>query len=77
MKHSNAKALKVEVAERSLEIRVEITDNGNGFAVTDAQRQNSLGLKTLSERIKIIGGVLEIKSSKNKGTRIIAIIPKK
>jgi len=77
MKHACAGAISVEVAEMPSEIRVEISDNGKGFEITEAQLKNSLGLKTLSERIKIIGGTLEIKSSQNKGTKTIAIIKKK
>lgn len=77
MKHSSAVAISVEVAEKPSEIRVEVSDNGKGFEITTAQLQNSLGLKTLAERVKIIGGILEIKSSHTKGTRICAIIPKK
>ncbi len=77
MKHSSAGAISVEVAETPSEIQVEVSDNGKGFQVNEAQLQNSLGLKTLSERIKIVGGTLEIKSSHHKGTITTAIIPKK
>ncbi len=77
MKHSSAGAISVEVIEKPSEIAIEITDNGKGFEVSQAQLKNSLGLKTLAERIKIIGGTLSIKSTHKKGTTITALIPKK
>jgi signal transduction histidine kinase len=75
MKHSNASAVSVEITKTTATVHVEISDNGNGFDVNEAQSKNTLGLKTLSERIKIIGGTFEIKSRSSQGTTTIAIIP--
>ncbi|QIE59582.1 sensor histidine kinase [Rasiella rasia] len=77
LKHSNATAAEVEVGERLNDIVIVVSDNGRGFNMADAALQNSLGLKTLAERIKIVKGTLEINSNLGDGTTFTAIIPKK
>jgi signal transduction histidine kinase len=39
-----------------------ISDNGKGFNIDDKKKKNSLGLKTIFERIKIMNGKLSIDS---------------
>ena len=55
----------------------EIQDNGNGFSLSEARAKNSFGLKTIYERVRILNGVLSIKSKISLGTKITAKIPKK
>ena len=75
MKHSEAKTVMIYVKKRSETVVLNIADNGKGFNVAEKEKQHSIGLKTLSERIRILGGALSIKSSVGSGTRIIAEIP--
>ncbi len=77
LKHAEAKALSISVIEVPNTIIITIQDNGKGFDVNKAQIKNSLGLKTIHERIRILKGVLTFESHLNKGTTITAQIPKK
>ena len=77
IKHANAKALSVSALKLGNTIKISIQDNGKGFDATNAQKQNSLGLKTIYERIRILKGELTIESKPNQGTIIIAKIPLK
>ena len=77
IKHADAKAVSISIEEVSNTINVVINDNGNGFDTNDAQKRNSLGLKTLKERIRILNGKLIIKSKLSHGTSIIAKFPVK
>jgi signal transduction histidine kinase len=77
IKHANAKAVSISIEKGSNTITVAINDNGKGFDTNAAQKLNSLGLKTLKERIRILNGKLVIKSKPNKGTSIIAKFPVK
>jgi len=52
-----------------------IKDNGKGFDVLEKQKNNSLGLKTLQERIRILEGTLAIESNAETGTETTAQIP--
>lgn len=76
-KHSHAKACKLEVRLGDKFNIFVIKDNGKGFDLTEnSTLLTSLGMKTLKERAQIIGGQLEIDSTKNKGTTITLKVPK-
>jgi signal transduction histidine kinase len=77
IKHAHSKSLQVAIRLKKSRLELRIVDKGNGFNDVNELKNNSLGLKTLSERINIINGQLEIKSSKGKGTELIATIPLK
>ncbi|MFD1061980.1 histidine kinase [Winogradskyella litorisediminis] len=68
LKHADAKAFSIEITKHKNEILILIKDNGKGFNFTEAKLQNSLGLKTLEERIKILNGEFSINSKIGKGT---------
>ncbi|ARV08405.1 hypothetical protein BTO05_01630 [Winogradskyella sp. PC-19] len=68
LKHAEAKALSITIEKEKDIILVLIKDNGKGFDVTSAKNKNSLGLKTLEERIKILNGELLIDSKIDGGT---------
>ncbi len=75
IKHSQATSVEVKIKKKSKQITITISDNGTGFDLTNKKIQNSLGLKTLFERIRILDGTLHIDSKPLKGTKLIAIIP--
>ncbi|MDN3664425.1 histidine kinase [Algibacter miyuki] len=75
LKHANASSLFVNILKQKNGVKVLIRDNGNGFEVSESVKLNSLGLKTMTERINILKGSLAIKSKKNKGTLILVQIP--
>jgi signal transduction histidine kinase len=54
---------------------VLIKDNGCGFQTNKGILQNSLGLKTMAERIRILKGKLSIQSTRELGTTILVKIP--
>jgi signal transduction histidine kinase len=71
IKHAQAKAVTIEVMRNKGQITITIEDNGVGFDL-DGKR-NSLGLKTMRERIKFLKGQFEIESKPSNGTKIRAI----
>ncbi len=75
MKHAFAKAVSVTLQQEEKTIRLTIKDNGKGFDVLEKQKNNSLGLKTLYERIRILEGTLTIESNTETGTLTTALIP--
>jgi signal transduction histidine kinase len=72
IKHSNAKNIEVSVIKEEKTIRAVISDNGNGFDTTS--KKEGYGLRSLNERIKILGGQYSIESSPGLGTTIKIII---
>ncbi|WP_406682774.1 sensor histidine kinase [Seonamhaeicola sp. MEBiC1930] len=75
LKHSQAKTLIVNIIRENNLVKAFIKDNGVGFNNVDALKHNSLGLKTIEERIKILKGSLSFKSKKGLGTTLLAQIP--
>jgi len=73
LKHAGAARLTVRLAEREGVIRLEIADDGNGFA-PDTPLEDALpawGLKILRERIESIDGELAIETRAGEGTRVV------
>lgn len=75
MKHAFAKAISVTIQQEQKTILITIKDNGKGFDVLEKQKNNSLGLKTLQERIRILEGTLTIESNAETGTKTTAQVP--
>ncbi|MDC8002660.1 histidine kinase [Aureisphaera galaxeae] len=75
LKHAEATSLVVMVKDQGKKVWVRIKDDGKGFTVTEEMKNNSLGLKTLSERIRILKGTLQINSKTGGGTEVVAEIP--
>ena len=71
-KHSGAKHAKVAVVQGGATIRVEVVDDGNGFA---ADRVRGMGILGMEERVKRMGGSLAIQSEPGKGTTVKAELP--
>ena len=47
---------------------MEISDNGTGFDVNHKGRPDSYGLIGMKERVKLLGGELNVKSKVGEGT---------
>lgn len=75
-KHSAASTVNIYLrsTDRYLELRVE--DDGVGFEVDSAlKKRNSFGLSGMRERVTLLGGSLEIQSSRGRGTAVKVSLP--
>jgi signal transduction histidine kinase len=52
-----------------------VSDAGVGFDVEEAKRGSGLGLVSMEERLKLVGGDLSIESERRRGTAIHARVP--
>jgi signal transduction histidine kinase len=76
IKHSGANAVFVHLYETEDTVILEINDNGNGFNLDNAKQKHGAGINSMMQRVKNLGGNLEINSEPEKGTTIKAKIPK-
>jgi len=78
-RHSGASEASITVDCQETEIRVTITDNGEGFnpphQLSDFASQGKLGLTGMAERIRLVGGEIEVSSQIGKGTKIVVKAP--
>ncbi|MDM7922507.1 MAG: histidine kinase [Pyrinomonadaceae bacterium] len=72
VKHSGASMLNVELAVERNVLSLLISDNGNGFDPNSVRGKESLGLISMQERIRGVGGKISIMSVIGSGTRIEA-----
>lgn len=71
--HGEAKRVAVDVREEDGVLRVRIEDDGRGFDPDVATE--GFGLIGMRERAELAGGTMELRSSPNEGTTILATIP--
>ncbi len=74
-RHAVPKRVIIKVQERNGEILLTVQDDGCGMPDKKERRRNSYGLLGMHERVKMLGGNLEIISASGKGTSIKAVIP--
>ena len=79
VRHAKAKHVWIEFRQHESGLQLGIRDDGVGFDVGAAQNRavggGSLGLLGMQERVKLCGGSVEISSSANSGTSVLATIP--
>lgn len=71
VRHASATHAAVSIRRRGDRIRLQITDDGQGFAMGDGRSQG-YGLANMTARAKKIGGTCRIQSEEGRGTDIIA-----
>lgn len=76
-RHSQANLIKVQLDLGNDFIRVNVEDNGKGFAPESLKDSSSLGLKLIRERAEMLGGNFEIDSAAGSGSRISFTVPSK
>jgi signal transduction histidine kinase len=75
VKHSGAAEAEVELSGNADEIDLCISDSGQGFDAQSVKGVTGLGLISMRERLRLVGGHLSIESESSRGTRIRVSIP--
>ncbi|AOW20407.1 tetratricopeptide repeat-containing sensor histidine kinase [Urechidicola croceus] len=75
LKHSNANKAFIKLEQIDDNLKIQISDNGDGFNVDEILQKDGLGLSQIDARIKIMKGVFKIDSSNIKGTQIYIDVP--
>ena len=73
LRHAQATAVDLAVVADDRELRVEIRDDGRGFV--PATTSGGMGLTSMRERARAVGGHLTITSAVGKGTHITLVVP--
>ncbi len=75
VKHSGSPRAHVSITGAINNISLTVEDSGVGFDPHDSMRGNGLGLTSMKERLKLVGGLLSIHSERGRGTMIHALVP--
>jgi signal transduction histidine kinase len=78
-KHSRAGNVSISIRRHDDKVTFSVEDDGKGFDTLEpAQRdvsERGVGLTTMNERVRMMGGVFELWSREGEGTRITFSIP--
>lgn len=74
-KHAPNADVVIELITTTAEIGLTIRDSGPGFAPEGRALSEGLGIISMQERARLLGGLLDVQSSPGAGTEIIAIVP--
>lgn len=74
-KHSLASLVKLSAWEQDGEVRLEVRDNGQGFALSNIIAAARFGLRGMRERAETIGADFQVASSPGEGVTIHLRVP--
>jgi PAS domain S-box-containing protein len=77
IKHSLALSAKVRLTADPEAISLTVSDNGIGFDVSKSHPSNGIGIQSMKERARMIGGICEVRSRPVQGTQIVVKVPLK
>jgi PAS domain S-box-containing protein len=81
LRHAKANLIKVHLRTESGRLRIEVADDGAGFDVAEARQrshhQAGFGLMGMKERAALVGGDVEVNSSRGTGTSVQISLPLK
>ena len=74
-KHAHASRAEVELTSDEESIYLAVRDWGDGFEANSIQKNGGLGLASMKERARLVGGELRIDSKPSSGTLVEVTIP--
>ncbi|MFQ5613806.1 MAG: PAS domain S-box protein [Anaerolineae bacterium] len=77
VKHANASRADVSLGTEDDRLVLSIADDGAGFDPAASIGKETMGLRNMADRVKLLGGTFEVQSGPGQGSRIVARIPKR
>jgi PAS domain S-box-containing protein len=74
-KHSGAQEARVSLSGNGEQIHLQVDDSGIGFDPRSSRMTGTLGLVSMRERVRLVGGHISIQSTPASGTRIDVHVP--
>jgi signal transduction histidine kinase len=75
LRHADAGRLAVRIGAENSHLLLTVTDDGIGFDTADAPRSRRLGLTSMEERARALGGKLAVESRPGAGTIVRLEVP--
>jgi PAS domain S-box-containing protein len=76
VRHSGVRQFEVQLRGMPEALQLTVNDKGFGFDPETASDGRGLGLTSMKERLKLVGGELLIESRPRRGTTIVARVPR-
>ena len=75
VKYSSSDRIYVQLTSDSEFVYLEIKDNGVGFDLNAKSPKKGLGLASMRERVRLVGGTIKLQASPGAGVSIAVIVP--
>jgi signal transduction histidine kinase len=75
VRHAKASDVQVSLQGGDGGLVLAVRDNGSGFDTSPTSARASLGLMSMRERVRVLGGKVDIDSGPGRGTAIVAWVP--
>lgn len=75
LKHAKASSVTVRIQVVNNSVELEVKDNGIGFDQTRVNGREGMGLASMLERARRLGGIMCVQSSPGKGTLVSVRLP--
>ena len=73
--HARARNVTVSLDQLDGHLTMQVTDDGCGFDPAATTRRSGLGLVSLAERVRMLGGELAVTAAPDAGTRLAVSLP--
>lgn len=73
IKHGRATDVAIILEEAESELRLVISDNGQGMA--PASKDRGLGLRIMADRAKMVGGTFKVGQAPSRGIELVCLVP--
>jgi PAS domain S-box-containing protein len=74
-KHAGATSAILTLQAEGCGISLHIEDTGDGFNVQEARKRGGLGLVSMEERVRLVNGKFDIRSTPGDGTTVKVFVP--
>jgi PAS domain S-box-containing protein len=76
-KYARATRVETELFATPFSVTLEVRDNGAGFGAGDLMKPSSFGIRGMMERVRALGGWLDISGPTGRGTTVMLSIPRR
>jgi signal transduction histidine kinase len=77
LRHARTRAVAIHLSAPNRLLRLTIKDFGVGFNPAAVRRSHGLGMISMEERTRILGGTFQVVTNVRRGTEIVIEIPQK
>jgi signal transduction histidine kinase len=74
-RHADATTARISLARQDGQVVMRVADDGRGFDANAAAGRRGLGLVSMDERVRMLGGSFQVQAAQNAGTVVVATLP--
>ncbi len=75
VKHAESAAIRIVLSSRDGHLHMSIEDAGSGFDLVQARVRGGLGILSMQERARMVGGSLFVRTADGQGTQVLVRVP--